>query len=484
MAPDRRSPAGLANSGNPHNLGIGATSARPPASAGPAIPAGPVDPAGAVHPGVRHQPVPGRAIDGPSPGSVSGMRRTLRTLTVLQHVLFVGLTVVCVARSAATGAPLLPLGSATVALLAWYCVGAAAAVRHRTDDPDATPTALRRLPAGQAGLWWLVGLTALWLVLVAISPENVWLAFSLWLLAGHFLPAGWAVAYAAAVLAVVVYAPHQQTGQFTVAGVLGSGVGAMFALVVSRGQVQLARVAIERQQLLDSLVAAHQEAEILHAELAAAQRESGMLEERTRLSREIHDTLAQGFSSIVLLARAGRATPQDQQLRPLIEQIEQTAAANLDEARRVVDALAPRELEGSGLAAALHRILAGFQAETGIDTDLRVEGEVTALPTGHEVALLRTAQGALANVRQHADAGRVVLSLSGLDDSVRLDIVDDGVGFDPDAATARPTDGRTGYGLPSTRARLRELGGGLEIESAPGEGTALTAFVPRPGGGR
>ena len=92
---------------------------------------------------------------------------------------------------------------------------------------------------------------------------------------------------------------------------------------------------------------------------------------------------------------------------------------------------------------------------------------------------MRTTQGALANVRRHARASRVVVSLSEIGDSVRLDIVDDGIGFDPAAVSARPTAPESGgYGLRSTRARLRQLGGGLDIESGQGEGTALTAHVP------
>ncbi len=400
------------------------------------------------------------------------MERALRTLTVLQHGLFVALAGVCLARSLATGTAPFPVVALTVALLAWYAAGARAARRHPAAE-------LTGAGPGRAGTLWFLGLTAIWLALVAVSAENVWLAFSLWLLAGHFLPARLGLAYAAATLAVVVLAPWWATDAFTVAGVVGPVIGAAFALAVSRGQVALAREGIERSRLVRSLVSAQEETEALHAELALAQRESGVLAERTRLSRDIHDTLAQGFSSIVLLARAGEAAPDGAAVQTLLGQIERTAAANLDEARRVVGALAPRDLDGTGLTAALRRILDAFGEETGVRTDLRVDGDLAALPTTAEVALLRTAQGALANVRRHAHASRVVVSLSELDDSVHLDIVDDGVGFDlaAQARAAAPTSAG-GYGLPSTRARLRELGGDLVVESAPGEGTALSAHLP------
>ena len=229
--------------------------------------------------------------------------------------------------------------------------------------------------------------------------------------------------------------------------------------------------------------------------MAAAQRDAGAQAERTRLSREIHDTLAQGFSSILLLARGASVAGDEVQLRHLLGRIEETAAGNLVEARRVVGALAPESLQENGLAAALRRIVADLAADTGIDTDVRIDSSLPLLDTGEEVVLLRSAQGALANVRIHARAARVVVSLTGAGDQVRLDVVDDGVGFDPGqlaaeaSASASAASGdrpgaarvdyaRGGYGLASTTARLRELGGGLTIESAPGDGTAVSAYLP------
>jgi signal transduction histidine kinase len=109
-----------------------------------------------------------------------------------------------------------------------------------------------------------------------------------------------------------------------------------------------------------------------------------------------------------------------------------------------------------------------------------VDEDFPVLPTAVEVALLRTAQSALANVRRHSEAGRVVVSLSAWGQDVRLDVVDDGKGFDVDAVRALPADG--GYGLRAIRERLRELGGGLDVESASGDGTALSAHIPLAGG--
>lgn len=414
-----------------------------------------------------------------------------RSLVLVQHVLLVLLVVVGVVRALSTGTPALPLLLAVVLLLGWYAVGA----RLATARLDPTRLGPADDSAGgdssrTRGGWWLVGLVVCWLVTVVVSPDLVWVAFSLWLLAGLLLPLRWAVALSALVLAVVVGRGGHAEG-WTVASVVGPSVGALFALALSRGMGQVVRDSIERQRLVASLVAAQQETELLQAELAETQRAAGVQSERTRLSRDIHDTLAQGFSSILLLARAGAATDGGADHRRFLQQIETSAAEHLDEARRVVGALAPAPLE-SGLVDALRRITARFTDETGVAGEVRVEGEsgagaegahdLAALPPVLEVALLRTAQAALANVRQHARASRVVLTLADAGDSVRLDVVDDGVGFDvaaPDRRAGHPEPAAGGYGLRASKERLRELGGGLDVESSPGEGTAVSASVPR-----
>ena len=406
-----------------------------------------------------------------------GLGQVIRTATLVQHILFGVLLAVGVIRALVDGTSPALLGVVTVVFVGWYAVGVALARRPG--------------PAWLRPSRWFLGLVLAWLALVLVSPEFVWLGFSLWLLAGHLLPPPIAVAVSLGVLAVVVLAPTLATGApLGVAGVVGPAVGCLFASALSTGQQRLVHESVQRERLVASLLRAQAESDRLGAELAAAQHESGILAERTRLSREIHDTLAQGFSSILLLARAaprpdeasgasgGSGTSERQ--AQLLRQIEESAAENLLEARRVVGALAAEHLDGSGLVSALRRILETVSAQTPVVTELRVEGDVDGLPTGVEVALLRAAQGALANVRQHAGASRVVVTLTDAGDSVRLDVVDDGHGFDAAAwALAPPSPPELGgYGLRSSRARLRELGGGLEIESRPGSGTALSAYVP------
>lgn len=409
---------------------------------------------------------PADAPLGTHPSGASTVAPIVRTLMLVQHVVLLTLVAVSVVRGHLDGASTWSLAAGALALLLWYAAG--------------LPSSRRLLGVRVPSRWWLAGLVLIWLLLLLLTREAVWIAFSLWLLIGYFLPLREAVVGAVVVLAAVLVSPLRSGGTLAVADVLGPVIGAAVALAISRGQQQLVREAIERQRLVESLIRAQQEAAVLHGELAAEQRNSGILAERTRLSRDIHDTLAQGFSSILLLARAARSDTDTDHLHGLLAQIEASAAANLAEARRVVGALAPKDLESHGLPAALRRQLDTLSEVSGIRTELHVDGDLTVLPTATEVALLRTAQGALANVRQHADARRVVVTLTDAEDTVRLDIVDDGRGFDATGWAARAPVSLVagGYGLTAMRSRLRELGGELHVESRPGEGAALSAQLP------
>ncbi|EFF93846.1 signal transduction histidine kinase [Streptomyces sp. e14] len=222
--------------------------------------------------------------------------------------------------------------------------------------------------------------------------------------------------------------------------------------------------------------------------MAAAERTAGTLAERERLAREIHDTLAQGLSSIQLLLRAAqRAVPDGSPAAVHIEQARATAQDNLAEARRFVHALTPPDLERGSLAGALERLCAKTAGPPTVR--FSVSGVPAELPTPYEVALLRIAQSALGNTLRHARAGRVEITLSFMDTAVALDVVDDGVGFVPDAVPAAVVgvagggggggaDG--GFGLPAMRSRATALGGTFTVESAPGQGTAVAVTLPRP----
>ncbi|MFF8372013.1 sensor histidine kinase [Streptomyces lydicus] len=331
-----------------------------------------------------------------------------------------------------------------------------------------------RTSTGAAALW-LAAVALVWLVLLALTPDGVWLAFPLFFVQLHLLPLRWALpAVVATTLAAVAgFARHTHT--LGVGTVLGPALGAAVAVAVVLGYEALYRESEQRRRLIEELTAAR-------SELAAAEHAAGVLAERERLAREIHDTLAQGLSSIQLLLRAAeRVLPQ----RPEaalghVRQARTAAVDNLAEARRFVRALSPPDLETGSLPAALERLCATTARASGLAVHCQVSGVPAPLPTPHEVALLRIAQSALANTVQHAAAARVELTLSYMDTEVALDVVDDGAGFVPAdvPAPGSARAGGSGFGLAAMRARARALQGTLAVESAPGEGTAVAVTLP------
>lgn len=388
---------------------------------------------------------------------------TVRAMEVGQHVMAGLLTTIGGIRAVGDGTPPAAAIAAGLGILAWHTVG--------TILPS-------RLRSQRHILLWLLGLAVVWAAAVAVSAEFVWVAFLLWLLAGHTLPGLWAVAFSAAVYALVAVAPLLHHGTTSYANVFGPLIGGVFALGISRGYLQLLREASEREQLVASLTRAQEEMAQLQDELAAAGRHAGEIAERTRLSRDIHDTVAQSLSSLRLIAHAAGARAEEASTRQTLSQIETLAGEGQADIRRIIAALAPAALDDDALAAALGRLLGRLAAETDLETALHADDTLPTLPMEVEVALLRTAQSALANVRLHASASRVVVSLIDADDAVRLDVIDDGIGFDAADWERRSPNSASGYGLGFMRDRLRELGGGLEIEAAPGDGTAVSAHLP------
>lgn len=403
--------------------------------------------------------LPLTSTDPPGP-AVAGT--TVRAMTIGQHLMAVVLTAIGVIRAVGDGVGMPAAIISGVAVLAWHTAGTILPSKTRSRS---------------LAVWWLLGFAAIWIAAVAVSAEFVWLAFLLWLLAGHLLPLRWGLLFSGFVLAVVIIAPILHHGTTSYANIFGPLIGGIFAFGISRGYLQLLRDAAERERLVTSLTRAQAETAELQDELALAQRHSGAIAERTRISRDIHDTIAQALSSIRLLAHAGAGRTDDPDAARTLEQVETLAGDSLVDVRRIVAALAPAELDDDALASALQRMLDRIHDETGLQGELHVDDTLPILPTEVEVALLRTAQSALANVRLHANATRVVMSLIDADDTVRLDILDDGTGFDQ-PAWEEGTDAGSSYGLRFMRTRLRELGGELDIESTPGEGTALSIHLP------
>ena len=238
---------------------------------------------------------------------------------------------------------------------------------------------------------------------------------------------------------------------------------------------RMAEQSEQRRLAVARLETALEENAGLHAQLLTLAREAGVLDERQRMAGEIHDTIAQGLTGIVTqleAAEQARDRPDDWQRH--VRNAIGLARDSLSEARRSVEGSRPAHLETARLPEALAEVARQWSELNGIPVEVVTTGDVQPLHPEVEVALLRAAQEALANVAKHASASRVGLTLSYMGDVVTLDVRDDGVGFKVPAGSERGT----GFGLSAMRQRVNRVAGTLAIESEPGAGTAISARVP------
>ncbi|GAA2239661.1 sensor histidine kinase [Kitasatospora cystarginea] len=314
----------------------------------------------------------------------------------------------------------------------------------------------------------LAAVLTVWALLVLIAPSFAWCAVPLIYTVLRALPPRAAIPLVTALTALVVLAELELADGFDpTLPLVPPAVAALATAVFLHMERQSAR----QRTLIDDLLATRRE-------LAATERREGALAERERLSAEIHDTLAQGLSSQQMLLQAAERTWDHDPVtaRTHVQAATAIAGRNLAEARRFVHDLAPADLADQGtLDAALRALAARESAESGLPVHFHLDGTPVPMPLAAQSGLLRIAQGALANVREHAHASAAAITLTYLDDQAVLDVADDGRGFHPD--THRPTGGR-GHGLPAMKARLRQLGGALTVESTPGQGTVVSAAIP------
>ncbi|MGW1213135.1 sensor histidine kinase [Streptomyces sp. NPDC002499] len=335
--------------------------------------------------------------------------------------------------------------------------------------PGAAPTARH--------LVWLGTVSAVWAVLVVVAPSATWCAMPLLFVGVHTLPPRIAVPLAAVLTALVV-ASEIRVAHGTLNPNMVVAPPAV-AAVATAVLVHLQRQSVRQRVLIDDLVRTRRD-------LAATERRAGVLAERQRLSTEIHDTLAQGLSSQrMLLQAAERVWESDPEAaRAHLGKAAGITSRGLTEVRRLVHDLAPADLAEHSLPGALAALAEresgpGLTVEFKEFREFRLDGTPGPLPERSEAALLRIAQGALANVREHAAATRAALTLTWLDDQVSLDVADNGRGFDPTAAPPTGVSDRSrGHGLPAMRIRARQSGGTLTVESTPGEGTVVSAAIP------
>ncbi|GGM85544.1 two-component sensor histidine kinase [Thermopolyspora flexuosa] len=329
------------------------------------------------------------------------------------------------------------------------------------------------------GTWYAAVLVVLYVPIALISDVALFVLFGVCPQVFMAVPARRGV-----VVAVLLAAPNavrlgltepDVAGLFSLVMMLTTTV--FFSSAFGMWGERVVRQSAERAELIRRLAASH-------AEVARLSAERGALAERERLAGEIHDTLAQGFSGIIMLLQAAQAQPDPSRH---LELAIRTAKENLAEARALVAALRPAPLDGSTLGAALRRITERFGEETGVAAAFATRGTGRALPPQYEVVLIRAAQEALSNVRKHAAATRVEVALEYGPAEVTLRVRDDGRGFGghrPGPASGDAADHAdvlsAGYGLRAMRARVEQAHGTLTVADAESGGAELTVRLPLP----
>lgn len=335
---------------------------------------------------------------------------------------------------------------------------------------------MRRTWPQYAQYIWVLALTLIWVSMLPQSLVSIYLVFTLYFLYLDALPD---IAAIVAVIGATALSIISQYPNITPGGVLGPLTSAFVIIGIVYAFRALFRVSDQRQKLIDELLETR-------SQLAETERAAGIIAERQRIAHEIHDTLAQGLSSIQMLLHVAEndlrklGLSEKELAAPLarLELARTTAADNLSEARAMIAALQPPALSKTSLEDALVRVAHSFSA-SGTEFCIQVEGEEKGkqLPMRTEAALLRMAQGAMSNVAKHAQASECHVTISQESDEVRLDVVDNGVGFDPSTIGTRPA-GLGHIGLDAMRERAKEQGGTLVVESTPGQGTAISIALP------
>lgn len=332
-----------------------------------------------------------------------------------------------------------------LALAGWYAaVGAPALAREQRG----------------AGLRYVTGAVPLTVAVFALDPVGSIMLFMLYPHVWALLPMRRAVAATVVALVATAAVTTAQTGFSPEIAVMVL-VGLVVALALGVWITRIIEQSRQRAQLVADLAATR-------AELAEVSRRAGAMAERERLAHDVHDTLAQGFTSVLLLLQAAESAADLDTARHHVCRAQTTARENLAEARALIADLAPPALHGGSLPDALAQLVDRLSGDLGVRPSLAVRGDPRVLPAEHDVVLLRVAQEALANVRRHAGASRVDVSLCYDAASVVLRVADDGRGFDLSSATG-------GFGLSGMRARVEQVGGGFTVRSAPAAGTTVEA---------
>jgi signal transduction histidine kinase len=372
----------------------------------------------------------------------------------------------------------------------WLVTGALVVASALWSFAFTSGSACRTEASGRAGGVYVTGLLAFMAVLTYQSPFYGFQAFAGYVHSFAFLRGHWRWAGVAGAAVITAYSqmggrlsgeitPGFVAGWLVIAVVNGAVAGGFtyFGMLTTQQSQRRREVIVELNETNRRLSETLEENAALHAQLLAQAREAGVLDERARLAREIHDTIAQGLTGIITQLEAAGAADDDPQVRRRhMDTASALARESLTEARRSVDALAPGRLAVAQLPDAIADMAKKWAETAGVELILDTTGDPRPLLPDLEVTLFRVAQEALANVGKHAGASRVGLTMSYMDDVVVLDVRDDGRGFVPEANPR--TRGGSGFGLAAMEQRVRRVSGGFTVESAPGEGTALSVSVP------
>ena len=312
---------------------------------------------------------------------------------------------------------------------------------------------------------WLGVVCVLWVCLVVVSSDFVWLEFPLVMLACVVLPGWWELVATVALLSVTLSAADPASGA---AAIIGPTIGTVLAVFIVHAYRALRAEADHYKQMAEDLRAAQREA-------AKAEHAAGVADERARLAREVHDTMAQGLSSIVLLGRAlDKQLAAGDPARETLDVIRTTASDNLDEARRFVAENSANTAETQAAATTrptrpplperLERLAtAAEDRQRALGDVLKVRVDAVDLPEPAASVVERIVREGLSNIVRHAGASKAVITVDRVGATGTVDVFDNGRGI----------TGKEGYGIKGLRARVEEIGGELSVE-----GNVLAATLP------
>ncbi|MDN5682292.1 sensor histidine kinase [Corynebacterium glyciniphilum] len=408
----------------------------------------------------------------------TSLPRVLGTLRIALHVVFAALSAFGLLRALLEGTGRGAAAAVVILLLAGVYLVGTVTEKRVVDGQVARDSARLRSWAP----WWLLVLLMLWAAATALSHHAVWLLFPLTFLVLAVLDLFRGLTFGAVHVGVLVLAwavgafVPPLTGQGGgVAAVVGPGIGVVFAAGAYWTYRALTAEAERQRATADELRRTRDR-------LLVTEKNAGRLEERERISRDIHDTLAQGFNAVVLLSRAASTALRQERTQDALTQlslIERTAGDNLNETRELIRDLSAGLPDGpvEPVEDALRRIVGDVTATQralgdGLVVDLVVTDELrqTALPAVVQDAVVHVVKESLTNVVKHAEAQEVYVLLTVEDDVLTVDVHDDGRGIDPGEVTRPSGDG---YGLTGMRLRVEEAGGDFDVMT--GSGTCVTA---------